>query len=341
MRGVLVLGLALGLASGAASADVKKSAVSKKRVVKTQNKRFNLIAANTQTTATDTADATVKAPVETVTQEATPSKWGLLIDVWNENKMSAINRANNDDNRDPKYTAQFGDTTGESYTLIRPSYRLQDDLSVALGLAAIHGWGTDTGNESRFSLDDPYLMLASSNLGTIGSVGTKGYVRLYLPFTEGSQDKGQIAMVRFNGAASIPLGAGLKLSGIIEPRYYAQSEDSYRKPGASGAPADSGAIANNQWGRARTWLQVSGSLGGGFSFYTNAGFGADYYYRNDDAVEKTEDISYYLNETMVYYGLTKNLELGVGVTEFRDAAEDYTFYDELSTNYVLEAVASF
>lgn len=300
MRGVIVLAVVAGLSAQVAEAQVKKSAVSEKRVSQVKRQNFNLIAQNT-TTQEAAVDGSVSVPVEEVSQDASPSRFGLLIDIWNENNMGEVNRLNN----------EGAESDASVDTTVRPSYKLTDTTSIALALAANHTWGTTDGNDSSFSMYDPYLMLASSDLGSAGLLTTKGYVRLYLPISQDSRDAGQIAMVRLNGQASLPVGP-LKITGTLEPRFYAQSDDSY-KTAERGASRDDGTVTNNQYGRLLYSLKLSGPIVGPLSFYSEHGIRNDWFYRNDDAIANTEDRARYYNETMVSVAVGDNLEFAGGL----------------------------
>jgi hypothetical protein len=331
MRGVVILALVAGLTTSYAQAQVKKATVSKKTVsAKGVKQNFNLIAANTTVPAA--VDGSVAAPVETVTQEAAPKKWGVLVDFWHEFGSQNVNQlAAGEENKN---------ASADVYTLIRPSYKLTDETSLALGLEAAHGWGTEADGTGKFALSDPYLMVANSNLGSAGPLKTKGYARIYLPFSESSQDKGQIAMLRLNSAASLPVGP-FKIAGTLEPRFMFQSDDSYRKP-KKDLPREEGTITANQYARMRTLLTLSGDIAGPLSFYTTHGLQSDWYYENEDVVEQLPgQRDKFYNETMLLLAVTSNVGIGAGIFTLRDTGKDLYLYNEEDSVYVLDLNASF
>src|SRR5690606_35954918 len=128
---------------------------------------------------------------ETVAEAKAPKKWSLS--AFNETYGASMESYSN---------GQLGktqDLTADNG--IRVGYKVSDDVTASVA----YEWGQTLGigdKESNTDMYDPSIRLAKSNLAQFGDIKVSGQGRLYIPASEASQDKEQIAHVRLYATAS-------------------------------------------------------------------------------------------------------------------------------------------
>lgn len=217
----LMVGLvSVSLAASTSMAATKKSVKAAPKAKATAAKAATELPAATETTveapapvsATAPAASTSTASISTATAEATPKRWGLLIDSWTESGIAATNRAQSDD------TVEQNVNHG---LLVRPSYKLNDTTSVALGFEMNHDIAARN-KERTGTVTDPYAQIANSKLGMLGPVKVKGYLRAYAPLSLASQDPvaGRDLALRSQVNFVLPVSKAINVSYNLEPRYF-------------------------------------------------------------------------------------------------------------------------
>lgn len=141
--------------------------------------------------------------------------------------------------------------------LVRPIKRINDRLNVRLGLTFYSGDvsladGGGLLGDGSYYIDDPYLMI-DGLITEVGMVKIGGYLRYYIPISKGARGADRAAYFRGLLTGSVPVVEGINFGLNAEYRFYAYHGD-----------------GNGAGDRMRTTLyaSLSGSLGGGFSFYT-------------------------------------------------------------------------
>lgn len=278
MRKSLVFALAVSMIASGAIAAPKKSnkAVSKKAAaVKTvksaKTKKADKVTvtsaqaatapAPTAAPATASSGGQTTSTIAQATAEVKKSKFGMLLNNRAGLSMNAAHR-------------EGGDLGG--YLLIRPSYKVSDTTSVAIGQEFDHSYGVTTlqgGNKASFTLLDTYAQVANSSLGTLpGDVKVKGYARYYIPNSEASQASGQIGQLRLNAAFKKDLGSGFAISYVNNLRPYFQQYRTFTN--AKGKEVGTRSMRVTHYG------QLDITISESVSFYTLAGF--DHNWMNGD-----------------------------------------------------------
>jgi len=276
---------------------------------------------------------TSKATVAETVAPAQPKRWGLLIDLWAEGHVNGIHRANSG--------GTYGSEAMENSIQIRPSYKITDVASVAVGLDMYHTFGSKTGTDNgQFTVYDSFAQVAMSKLFAVGLIKTKGYVRTYLPTSAGSRDpeSGRYAAVRAGFTTALPLSRGLELTYNIEPRYFFQRNMSYTN--------DDGEWTAQENYRLKHWLGLSAEAGK-FSAYQNIGLRSRYFHQDSDAqtgetlFAPQQDNLYW--ETGVGYQIIDNFALNAGYyTESNDIRRpDFVVFDDTKYLYFVEGVVTF
>ncbi len=278
MRTLLTLGLVLGLAMTAAqSADAKKKQTSKAKTAATKTAKKKITAVKTAPApivekAVVPADATSTANASAVAPAAKVSKWALSF--YTENTM----------NLDKVADGQVGKAGGETlytYNYPRIDYKASDKVKVSLlqefdanlGLAQ-----TATGETTFY---DTQFRLSHSSITSLGPIKVNGQLRAYVPTSQGSQDAGQILMLRPLLTLSLPADK-LTLSYNIMPRYYiqqfktkdAKNDDGSLKLNADGTVAQKG----NSYVRLHQWLGAEYAINDVFTVAGSYGYYQGWWY---------------------------------------------------------------
>lgn len=136
--------------------------------------------------------------------------------------------------------AKAGTENIDSYHAIKAGYKIADTTTVQAVYEWHQSWGAgaDT-NVASTTMIDPSLRITGSDLADLGmGIGLSGQVRVYLPVSEDSQDKGQITQIRLYGTASREITKALSASFTLNPRIYAQQNDTYNKADGTTANID-------------------------------------------------------------------------------------------------------
>jgi len=361
MKFVISLAVAVGLLATVPSeaakttkraAVAKKSAVkrsarkSQKRVKRKKTSQIQQATATNEALAANSPAApaaqTTTADIAQTTQAVAPKRWALLVDLWNEVGMGAANRA-----QDPTSGNNADDSDVlMNYTLIRPSYKVTDNASVALGMEFSNSWGATHQKENgAFEMSDPYVQVVHSKIATLGPVGIKGYFRAYAPFSESSQntDKGQNLYLRGGLTAGASLSKVFNLSYSIEPRYYFKKNLSYAKTNGDGTVS----YTATEQGRFKQWISL-GAEAGKWSAYQNLGIRSRFYYQDSDVATGetlvTPQKDHLYMETGVGYQILSSFQLVGGVyTEGMDVRtrDDIALYNDNDSYYFVEGVLTF
>jgi hypothetical protein len=257
------------------------------------------------------SSATSTASLSTATSAVAPKKWGLLVDSWTESKVDAANLATADDSVEQKVNHAL---------LIRPSYKLNDTTSAALGLEFSHDLmerNQKAGREAAFS--DPYAMIASSKLAMLGAVKTKGYLRAYLPVSIASQDpvSGRHTVLRAQTNFVYPVSKAINLSYNLEPRFYFQKNRAAIGVNAAGART----VTPSENIRLTHWLSADASMGK-FGLYQNAGLRSRWYNEYQARIDGPNVIpnqrDYLYLETGLSYAVLEQFTVAGGIYTLND-----------------------
>ncbi len=334
--------LGLSLAVGTANAAPKKKAARAKTAAKKSTSATQLPAkveaaapAPAPTVATEPAQ-TSAAPIAAAVTEAAPKRWGLLIDIWAEANVHGVNAASD---------SVTGNEAWENSFQIRPSYKITDTASVAVGIDMVHTLGSVAGkDDGKFTALDAFFQVAHSKLLTLGPVNVRGYLRPYIPTSEASQnpESGRYFALRGNLSAKTDLGSGFALSYTLEPRYYAAKNASYKK-------VEDGEVswkATEDY-RVKHWLGLDYEAGK-FSGYTNWGVKSQMYNQDSDPdtgkvlIGRQKDQIY--SELGLGYQIIENFAMNVGTytetNNFRDN-DAFVLFDDNQQLYFVEGVVTF
>ncbi len=227
MKAIIVLMSALALtatsvdaAPAKATAKSAKSSAQKAKVNKAKKarsakaKRARMAAVQKNTTS----DAAMResARLSEVQATAAPKKW--KVSAFNETYGASV---------DTIHSGQLGkgkDLIADNG--VNLGYKVSDDVTASVSYEFGHQLGIgDT--DSKTTMYDPSLRIAKSNLAQFGDIKVNGQARLYLPASEASQDKEQIAHVRLYASASRDVSKNLSASLTMNPRFYFQQDDTY------------------------------------------------------------------------------------------------------------------
>ncbi|MGE3974917.1 MAG: hypothetical protein AB7F59_10360 [Bdellovibrionales bacterium] len=216
--------------------------------------------------------STSVASVSATAAPVAPKKWGLLIDSWTEAGIAATNKANADDSIQQN---------ANHSVLIRPSYKLNDTTSTAVGIEFNHDI-VSRNKERTGAMTDPYVQLASSKLATLGAAKIKGYIRPYLPLSLASQDpvKGRDLAVRAQLNIERPISKALTVSYNFEPRYFFQKNKGYSAVNDRGVAT----FTHQEQYRLLHWASLEASMGK-VGFYQNAGIRSRWYNEANDPIQ--------------------------------------------------------
>ena len=225
--------------------------------------------------------------------------------------------------------------------LVRPIKRINDRLNVRLGLTFysgdvslatgdVPGEMVMAGNGGSYFIDDPYLML-DGLIAKLGAVNLGGYLRYYIPVSNEARERDRAAYFRGLLTGSVPVVDGINFGLNAELRYYAYHND-----------------GNSAGDRMRTTLyaSLSGSLGGGFSFYT--WHGVKFVGNRIDG--GFNDRFYAYNESVLFAQVgDSNFNVGIGLIEEnrpwdddeRAADTQNILYSPHYTNYVISVNNTF
>lgn len=110
---------------------------------------------------------------------------------------------------------------------INLGYKVEDTVTIS----AAAEWGQAHGvadAQADTVMYDPSLRVSKSGLADLGNgIGVNGQARLYLPVSEASQDKEQIAQIRLYATASREITKALSASFTLNPRIFIQQNDTY------------------------------------------------------------------------------------------------------------------
>lgn len=323
-----------------ATATAKKNTATTKKNTKVAANTTKPVAAPVATAPTtmaapkaDTAvpSAAVAAPtagqttstVQAATAEVKKKKFGFLLVNRADLSASAANRSKGSD--------------ASGYLLVRPSYKLSDSLSLAIGQEFGHSYGTQMNGKAAWVMYDPYAMISASNLGTLpGGIATKGSLRFYAPTSESSQMKDTIGMVRFNGTIEKSFGK-FSVSYNLEPRVYFQQYNTYIDV------TDNNKEKATIGYRYANWLEAAYQFSDAVGMYSI--FGIDHRYFNGDsnAGIKALQKDHLIAETAVTVNATKNITILAGISQDTDGSnlrdpnvnkKDPVYRDELMTYFV-------
>jgi hypothetical protein len=154
------------------------------------------------------------APLAEVAPKTAVKKWSAGLDVDSYSPIKGMNEG----------TADI-----ESFNTAKVGYKVADTmtLTVAQDWVQTYGVGADT-NKADSTMLDPSVRLSKSDLADLGNgVGLSGQARIYLPVSESSQDKEQLAQIRVYLTASREITKALSASFTLNPRIFAQQNDTY------------------------------------------------------------------------------------------------------------------
>ncbi len=206
--------------SAKASAKKQRVAAVKKAAAKTQTAQAGL--------AQD-AQSVERAQLADVAPKAAPKKWSanLITDTYGA-QMKSVNSGN-------LAKKDSGSSLATDFSA-RINYKVEDTITAGFA----YEWGQEYSvgdQESNTTMYDPFVRLSKSDLANLGGgVGVSGQARLYLPFSEDSQDREQIAQIRLYAVASKELSKTLSASFTFNPRIFIQQNDKYIN--AKGEDAD-------------------------------------------------------------------------------------------------------
>lgn len=303
MKAILVILSALALtATSVDAAPAKATAATKTKSARAANakkvraKRANIAAVKANPSASSASDAKMRQTVklsETVAEAKAPKKWSLS--AFNETYGASMESYSN---------GQLGktqDLTADNG--IRVGYKVSDDVTASVA----YEWGQTLGigdKESNTDMYDPSIRLAKSNLAQFGDVKVSGQGRLYIPASEASQDKEQIAHVRLYATASRDISKKLSASLTMNPRFYFQQDDTYID--------DKGKLANQD--RFRVWTFAGLKYSFNDMFAVEQTFGVYNKWRSNEARKDFLDAS-----TSVYIAPISWLEFNLGVRQIDGA----------------------
>lgn len=248
---------------------------------------------------------------------------------------------------------QQEDTTASGEMVARIGYKVTDTTSISLGTDIEHSYGNDPAGDgtskATWVIYDMYLMAAKSDLGTLpGDVKTKGYLRFYLPTSEGSQEAGQIGRLRGQLNLSKALGK-FTATYIAEPNYYIQDSADYRAAKTE-YKSPNGVTATRSF-RFLHYGMLSYDATAKLGFYTLLGVDHGWFNKPTDPnniVEKNaSETEALVAETGASYSITGNISLGAGITQYgpnllaQKANQEGPLYRDELTSYFLEGTLTF
>lgn len=258
----------------------------------------------------------------------------------------------NSANRQQESNLEDGNTVGGEM-LVRIGYKVTDTTSISLGTDIVHSYGSDdaaTGtSKATWTVYDIYLMAAKSDLGTLpGDVKTKGYLRFYLPTSEGSQESGQIGRLRGQLKLSKAIGK-FTAAYIAEPNYFIQDSADYRAA-KTDYKSPNGVTATRAF-KFTHYAQLGFDATSKLSFYTLLGVDHSWFNKPTEPtniVEKNaKETEILIAETGAGYSLTDNFALGTGITQYspdllaQKANQEGPLYRDELTSYFLEGTLTF
>lgn len=145
-------------------------------------------------------------------------KWSAGFDAESYAPMKSINNSELGNNK-------LND--GETDYAAKVAYKIEDTLTVSAAAEWAQMWGANNA-EGSTTLLDPSLRISKSKLADLGNgVGLNGQARIYLPVSQASQDKEQIAVIRLYATASREISKAMSASFTLNPRIYLQQNDTY------------------------------------------------------------------------------------------------------------------
>ncbi|PIU00046.1 MAG: hypothetical protein COT74_06765 [Bdellovibrionales bacterium CG10_big_fil_rev_8_21_14_0_10_45_34] len=295
------------------------------------NKKFKRSGYLAQTSATSqsVSGQSVIGAEEVVTKKV-PSRFGFMFNNYNEIGIAdAINSTN----------------PGESLsttTLVRGSYRLQDDVSVAIAPAWSHSFGQKSGeNANAVTVEDPYVQIAKTGIATLpGGINFSGaYARYYLPFSNASQEAESIGLFRGGMTFEKPLNSVFTLAYDFSPRYYFNNLYAFRRQ------ADN-ALVQTKSLRLYHYLTLSAAPTSWISFHQAAGLNSIWYNGGefeDQTLPEKQD-NFMLLNSWVGLTVTENFNFALGVytdSSFNLASRNFVLYPEGESLYYLDAYLVF
>lgn len=230
MKSIIALAAVLALVSSVEAAPSKattrtaKAKASKGVRVAAVKKNVSAGAA-AETAALETTET---AKLSDVKPAAPAKKWSFS--AYNETYGAQIKSTNNGSLGkkyiDSKGKEQInGGITSDNG--VKLGYKVADTVTVSGAVEWEQTYGTREA-DAKATMYDPSIRIAKSDLADLGNgVGLSGQARVYLPVSEASQDKEQIAQIRFYATAERAVSKALTASFTLNPRIFAQQNDTY------------------------------------------------------------------------------------------------------------------
>lgn len=194
-----------------ASAKKQRVAAVKKTAQKSQAAQLGLA---------DDAQSVERAQIAEVAPKAAAKKWSanLIAETYGA-QIKAVSEGN--------LAKENSGSSLESDFSARLNYKVEDTFTVGFA----YEWGQKyevADQKSDTTMYDPFVRVSKSDLANLGGgVGVSGQARLYLPVSEASRDKEQIAQIRLYAVAEKELTKTLSASFTLNPRIFIQQNDTY------------------------------------------------------------------------------------------------------------------
>ncbi|MES2769054.1 MAG: hypothetical protein V4596_07905 [Bdellovibrionota bacterium] len=220
MKSFIALAAVLALTGTVQAAPTKAKA----RTAKTVRAKGQKVAAVQKPQVEDVSSAasdvqlTETAKLSDVKPIVQAKKWSAGMDIETYAPIKATNEGT---------IAQNGANDTETDYAAKIGYKIADTVTVQAVAEWYQMWGANEAEASTTMLD-PSLRISKSDLADLGNgVGLSGQARLYLPTSEASQDKEQIAQIRLYAIASREITKALSASFMLNPRIFAQQNQTY------------------------------------------------------------------------------------------------------------------